>query len=167
LIPKAKPLKQAHIIDMNLASLLPLEAVLPNMNARDKKQALKLLAVEAGKLTELSEKEVYSVLMAREHLGCTAVGNGVAIPHGRFDGLTSMRVIFTRIDEAIDFGAADGRRVDLVCLLLTPNTESAEHLKALAVISRVLRDKELCDNIRTAKDAKSIHALLVYKREED
>jgi nitrogen PTS system EIIA component len=152
---------------MKLASLLPLEAVLPRISARDKKQALKLLATEAGKLTDLPEKEIYSVLMAREHLGCTAVGNGVAIPHGRFDGLSDSRVICTSLEEPIDFGAADGRRVDIICLLLTPNTESAEHLKALAVISRVLRDKELCDNIRAAKDAKSIHALLVEGQSED
>lgn len=151
---------------MNLASLLPSEAVLPHISARDKKQALKLLAAEAATLTGLSEREVFSVLMARENLGCTGMGGGVCIPHGRFEDLTSIRAVFATLETPIDFGAADGRPVDIICLLLTPAAANTEHLKALAVISRLLRDKELCATIRQTGDAKALHTLITEAKSE-
>ncbi len=152
---------------MNLASLLPLEAVLPHLSALTKKQALKMLAEQAAALTGLSEREVYSVLMAREQLGCTGVGSGVCIPHGRFEALTAPQAIFARLDKPIEFGAADGKPVDLIFLLITPVEDNTEHLKALALISRLLRDKQLCDGLRAAKDAAAMHALLVTSQSED
>jgi len=151
---------------MNLVTLLPLEAVLPRIGARDKKQALKLLAAEASILTGLSEREVFSVLQARENLGCTGMGGGVSIPHGRFDGLREIRAIFATLEVPVDFGAADGRPVDIICLLLTPSEANTEHLKALAVISRLLRDKELCATIRETGDAKKMHALIIANKSE-
>lgn len=152
---------------MNIASLLPPEAVLPHISARDKKQALKLLAAEAAKLTSLSEREIYSVLLARENLGCTGMGGGVCIPHGRFEGLSSIRAVFATLESPIDFGAADGRPVDIVCLLLTPAEANTEHLKALAIISRLLRDKDLCATLRSMDDAKSLHTTITRERSEN
>lgn len=151
---------------MNLASLLPQEAVLPRISARDKKQALKLLAAEASTLTGLSEREIFSVLMARENLGCTGMGGGVCIPHGRFEDLSEIRAVFATLDDPIDFGAADGRPVDIICLLLTPVEANTEHLKALATISRLLRDKELCANIRQTGDASALHTMITAQRNE-
>lgn len=145
---------------MNLASLLPPEAVLPHLDALTKKQALKSLAEHVAELTELPEREVYSVLMAREQLGCTGMGNGVCIPHGRFEALKNIHAIFAKLDKPIEFGAADGRPVDLLFLLITPAEANTEHLKALATISRLLRDKELCEQLRGTSDAKKLHTLL-------
>jgi len=151
---------------MQLGSILPLEAVVAHLSARDKKQALKHLAAYASTLTGLSEREIFSVLQEREHLGCTGMGNGVCIPHGRFDNLKELHAVFARVDHPIDFGAADGRPVDLIFLLLTPSTANIEHIKAIATISRLLRDKQLCESLRKAKDAGSLHMILTAERGE-
>src|SRR5258706_2487807 len=105
---------------MNLESLLPQEAVLPHFSARDKKQALNQLAAHAARLTGLSEREIFTALMDREQIGCTGMGNGICIPHARFAKLKTLRAIFARLEKPIEFGAADGRPVDLIFLLLTP-----------------------------------------------
>lgn len=152
---------------MQLGTILPPEAVIAHFSATDKKQALKLLAAYASRLTTLSEREIYGVLQEREQLGCTGMGNGVCIPHGRMDNLHSIQAVFARLEQPIDFGAADGRPVDLIFLLLTPSAANTEHLKAIAVISRLLRDKLLCEALRKAKDAATIHALLTNERGEN
>src|SRR5438045_2101050 len=117
---------------MNLASILPEGAVFAQLSVRDKRQALKQLSTKAAELTGLTEREIFSVLMEREHIGCTGMGNGVCIPHGRFPNLNRLLAIFARLDKPIDFGAADRRPVDLIFLLLTPASANTEHLKALA-----------------------------------
>lgn len=152
---------------MNLSSLFPLEAVLPHLPARDKKQALKMMAAHAATLTSLSERDIYAVLLEREHLGCTGMGNGVCIPHGRFDKLKNLHAVFARLDKPIEFGAADGKPVDLLFLLLTPRSANTEHLKAIATISRLLRDKELCGDLRKTRDAGKLHQLLITERDDD
>ncbi len=146
---------------MNLASIMPLEAVVPRLAVRDKKQAIKALAAQASKISGLSEKEIYSVLMEREHMGCTGMGNGVCIPHGRFPELSHLHALFARLEKPISFGAADGKPVDLIMLLLTPSTANTEHIKALATISRLLRDRPLCERLRKTTDTKAMHAMLV------
>jgi nitrogen PTS system EIIA component len=146
---------------MQLASILPLEAVLPHLVARDKKQIIKALASQAAKLSGLPEKAVFSVLMEREQLGCTGVGNGVCIPHGRFPNLEHVHAVFARLDKPVSFGSADGKPVDLVMLLLTPSSANTDHIKALATISRVLRDRSLCDQLRKTEDIKVMHTLLL------
>lgn len=130
------------------------------MQARDKKQVLKLLAAHAAPLCQLPEKEIFSTLAEREQVSCTGMGNGVCIPHGRFDSLDSIHVIFARLDKPIEFGAVDGKKVDLVFLLLTPSSANTEHLKALATISRLLRDKELCKALRATDNVEELHRLL-------
>ncbi len=151
---------------MNLSSILQPEAVIPHLPARDKKQALKLMASPAAKITGLPEREIFSVLLEREHIGCTGMGNGVCIPHGRFEGLKRPYALFARLDKPIEFGAADGRPVDLIFLLLTPTKANTDHLKALATVSRLLRDKELCRNLRGTNDASKLHDMLVAENEE-
>ena len=145
---------------MKMLSLLSLDAVFPAMEARDKKHAFKMLAARAAALSGLAEKEIYNVLLDREHMGCTGMGNGVSIPHGRFEKLEAPLALFARLAHPVEFGAADGKRVDLVFLLLTPSGANTEHIKALAVISRILRDKQLCENIRNTQDAREVHHLL-------
>ncbi|MCE2927822.1 MAG: PTS sugar transporter subunit IIA [Rickettsiales bacterium] len=151
---------------MELAALLPKDAVLARVDFRDKKQALKQLASFAAKRANLPEREIYQVLMAREHLGCTGMGGGVCIPHGRFEDLGAIQAVLATLEEPIDFGAADGRPVDIICLLLTPGEANTEHLKALAILSRLLRDKELCAKLRAAKDSLSAYQVLVDHKPE-
>ena len=152
---------------MHIASILPPEAVIAHLSARDKKQALKMLSAKAAELTGLSEREIYSVLLEREHIGCTGMGSGVCIPHGRFEKLKSLQAVFASVIKPIEFGAADGRPVDLIFLLISPIAANTEHIKALATISRVLRDKALCESLRKATDAKTLHKLLTSERGED
>ena len=152
---------------MHIASILPPDAVVADLPSRDKKQALKALAAQASRLTDLSEREIFSVLMEREHIGCTGMGNGVCIPHGRFASLKSLQAVFATVERPIEFGAADGRPVDLIFLLLSPTSANTDHIKALATISRLLRDKQLCESLRKAHDAKTLHTLLTSERGED
>ncbi len=152
---------------MHPASLFPIEAVLPGLPARDKKQALKMLAAHASELSDLSEREIYAVLAEREHVGCTGMGNGVCIPHGRFADMEKLCVVFARLEKPIDFGSADGRPVDLVFLLLTPVSANTEHIKALATISKLARDKTLCKNLRAASGAEALRDLLVAQGDDD
>ena len=152
---------------MLISSILPREAVVARLPAQDKKQALKMMAVQAATLIKLSEKEIYNALLEREHIGCTGMGNGVCVPHGRFEGLSSLQAVFASIEKPIEFGAADGRPVDLIFMLLSPLSANTEHLKALAMISRVLRDKTLCEALRKADNAQSLYTLLTNSRGED
>jgi len=168
LIPKAWPPDSNRIATMKLASLLSPEAVMPRVPARDKKQVLKLLAAHAATLVPIPERDIYTALLNREQLGCTGMGSGVAIPHGRFEGLKTPYAIFAQLERPIEFGAADGKPVDLIFLLLTPAESNTEHLKALATVSRLLRDKQLCENIRASHSAAVIHdLLLIASKNED
>jgi PTS system nitrogen regulatory IIA component len=145
---------------MHIASILPPEAVLAKFVAKDKKSALRQLATYAAKLCHIPEKEIYAVLLERENIGCTGMGNGVCIPHGRFSELTKLHAVFAQLEKPLVFGAADGKPVDLLFLLLSPMEAHTEHMKALASISRILRDKSLCEALRHAPDAASLHSLL-------
>ncbi len=145
---------------MNIAQYLPVEAIIPSLRARDKKQVFRIMSSHAAPICKLSEKEIFSVLSEREHLSCTGMGNGVCIPHGRFDSLQTIYIFFARLEKAIEFGAADGKKVDLVFLLLSPTSADTEHLKALATISKLLRDKNLCKKLRATENAMEIHSLL-------
>ena len=149
---------------MRIASILPPTAVLASIGARDKKQVLKMLAAKASELTGLSEREIFSTLLEREQIGCTGMGSGVCVPHGRFEKLNHLQAVFATVAKPVEFGAADGRPVDLVFLLLSPINANVEHVKALATISRLLRDKTLCEALRKATDAKILHQLLTSDR---
>ena len=147
---------------MQIATILPPEAVLAKFVARDKKNALRQLATHAATLCNLPEKEIYAVLLERENIGCTGMGNGVCIPHGRFSGLNKLQAVFAQLEKPLEFGAADGKPVDLLFLLLSPMDAQTDHMKALASISRILRDKALCEALRRAPDAGALHALLTH-----
>lgn len=152
---------------MHIGTILPPEAVLAKFSARDKKNALRQLAAYAAKLCHLPEKGIYAVLLERENIGCTGMGHGVCIPHGRFSELTKLHAVFAQLEKPLVFGAADGKPVDLLFLLLSPMEAHTEHMKALASISRILRDRQLCEALRQAPDAASLHALLTETRTEN
>ncbi len=145
---------------MEIADLIGPEGVVPNLRATNKKQALQELARRAAEITGLSERAILDVLLERERLGTTGVGNGIAIPHGKLATLTRLYGLFARLERPIDFDSIDEQPVDLIFLLLAPETAGADHLKALARVSRLLRDKGMCEKLRGTDKAEGLYALL-------
>ncbi len=145
---------------MALADLLAQDAVLPALKANSKKQLLQELAEKAAAVTGLPEREIFDVILQRERLGSTGVGNGIAIPHGKLARLDKLVGVFAHVDGAVDFEALDDQPVDLVFLLLAPEGAGADHLKALSRIARVLRDGEVVEKLRASTSASAIYTLL-------
>ena len=145
---------------MPLTDLVAPNAVVPALKANNKKKAIQELAARAAKLSGQSERAILEVLMQREKLGSTGVGNGVAIPHGKLPKLDKLFGMFVRLEKPIDFDSLDAQQVDLIFLLLAPETAGADHLKALARISRLMRDKKVCDKLRGSDTPEALYALL-------
>ncbi|MBS0240640.1 MAG: PTS IIA-like nitrogen regulatory protein PtsN [Proteobacteria bacterium] len=145
---------------MDLGDLLKPEGVFAALKVKNKKQALQELAGKAARITGLDERTIFDNLLQRERLGSTAVGRGIAIPHARLTGLDRIATVFAQLDEAIDFDAPDNEAVDLVFVLLAPEQAGADHLKALARISRVLRDPQTLEKLRAARDRAALFAVL-------
>lgn len=146
---------------MEICDLIKPDHVIAKLRATSKKQALQDLAKRAAEITGQPERALFSTLMKRERLGTTGVGNGIAIPHGKLSTLDKLYGLFARLDQPIDFDAIDDRPVDLIFLLLAPESSGADHLKALARVSRLLRDKPTCEKLRGTDDAEALYALLV------
>jgi PTS system nitrogen regulatory IIA component len=149
---------------MEIEDLITPESVIARLRATSKKQALQELAKRAAEMTGLHERAIFEVLLERERLGTTGVGDGIAIPHGKLPELKRLYGLFARLDTPVDFDAVDDQPVDLIFLLLAPETAGADHLKALARISRLLRDRSICEKLRGADQADAIYALLTDSR---
>ncbi len=145
---------------MNLGDLISPEAVFPSLKVKNKKQALQELAQKAAALTGLDSREIFETLLQRERLGSTGVGRGIAIPHGRIAALPNIVSVFARLTEPIDFDALDEEPVDLIFLLLAPEHAGADHLKALARISRLLREPATIEKLRASKDRAALYSVL-------
>jgi nitrogen PTS system EIIA component len=145
---------------MPLSDLLALDAVVPALKVNSKKQALQDISERAAALSGLGAREIFDILLQRERLGSTGVGNGIAIPHGKLARLPQLFGLFARLERPIDFEAIDGQPVDLVFLLLAPETAGADHLRALSRIARVLRDPIVVQKLRATRDAAALHAIL-------
>ncbi len=149
---------------MEIEDLITPAGVIPKLRATGKKQALQELAKRAAEVTGLHERAIFDVLLERERLGSTGVGNGIAIPHGKLAELQKLHGVFARLDSPVDFDSVDDQPVDLVFLLLAPEAAGADHLKALARVSRLLRDRTVCEKLRGANSADAIYALLTEAR---
>jgi PTS system nitrogen regulatory IIA component len=145
---------------MLLTELITPEAVVPSLKVNSKKRALQELSDRAGLISGLAPREIFDVLLQRERLGSTGIGEGIAIPHGKLAGAKTMFGIFARLARPIDFHALDGAPVDLICLLIAPETAGADHLKALARMARVLRDPRVTAKLRAARDVSALYAVL-------
>ncbi len=145
---------------MDLADLIAPEAVYPSLKAKTKKQALQDVAQKASALTGIDARDILDTLLQRERLGSTGVGRGIAIPHGRLPALKSIVSVFARLDEPIDFEALDNEPVDLIFLLLAPEHAGADHLKALARISRLLREPSTIERLRASRDRAALYSVL-------
>jgi PTS system nitrogen regulatory IIA component len=145
---------------MTLTDLVAPAAIIPALKVNGKKQALQELAVRAAELTGQSERAILEILLQREKLGSTGVGNGIAIPHGKLPKLGRLFGMFARLERPIDFEALDSQPVDLIFLILAPEAAGADHLKALARVARLLRDPEIARKLRESGDADAIYAVL-------
>ncbi|SMF63666.1 PTS IIA-like nitrogen-regulatory protein PtsN [Azospirillum oryzae] len=143
-----------------MLDLISPHAILPNLKAGNKKQALQEMARKASELTGQHERAIFDVLLERERLGTTGVGHGIAIPHGKLSSLDRVHGVFARLERPIDFDAIDEQPVDLIFLLLAPEQAGADHLKALARVSRLLRDQSMCEKLRGAESGDAMYALL-------
>src|SRR5258708_28843503 len=145
---------------MDLADLIAPEGVYPSLKAKTKKQALQDVAQKASALTGSDARDIFDALLQREHLGSTGVGRGIAIPHGRLPALKRIITVFARLDEPIDFEALDNEPVDLIFLLLAPEHAGTDHLKALARISRLLREPSTIPRLRNYRDRAALYSVL-------
>ena len=147
---------------MKLNAILGPGRVVSGTSVTSKKKTLeelsKLLALGADKLSSL---DIFNSLTAREKLGSTGLGHGVAIPHGRMQGVTTSVGAFLRLKHPVDYDAHDGQGVDLVFGLVVPVVATEEHLKHLAAIAEKFSDEEFCKKMRAAKDDRTLHELLV------
>lgn len=150
---------------MEIADLLAPRGVIAHLRVSNKKQALQEIARRAAPLTGIADRRLYDVLAERERLGSTGIGRGLAIPHGKFAELSSLCGLFARLDRAIPFDAVDHQPVDLVFALLAPAEAGAEHLRALARVSRLLRDDAICQKLRGTDSADGLYALLTDRSE--
>ena len=147
---------------MNIGDLLDRNAIALRVSAANKRQALAVIAEIAARTFGLEASDVLDALTSREHAGSTGVGHGVAAPHARLGGLTRMRGVFVRLDQPVAFDAVDDQPVDLIFALFAPkDAPDVEHLRALARVSRALRQADLRRQLRLARSADALHALLV------
>lgn len=145
---------------MSLADILKPDAVIANLKAKGKKQALQEISLSASKLYGLDAQRILEKLLAREKLGTTGVGQGVAIPHAKFDEMQQVVGLFARLEQPIDFESVDERPVDLIFLLIAPEVGGAEHLRTLARVSRLLRNADLCAKLRGSSNRAALYSLL-------
>ncbi len=145
---------------MEFADFMTPECVVASLRATSKKQALQELAKKAAEISAADERQILEVVMERERLGTTGVGSGIAIPHGKLGGLKRLFGVFARLEKPVDFESIDEQPVDLIFLLLAPEGAGADHLKALARVSRLLRDRRVCEKLRGSDRADALFALL-------
>ena len=147
---------------MLIGDLIERSSIVQRASATSKRKALSVIAETVARNLGLDSETILDALLAREEGGSTGVGYGVAVPHARVEGLDRMRGIFVRLEHAVDFDSVDGQPVDLMFALLAPKDAGAEHLRALARVSRLLRKPDLREQLRYARTVDAIQALLVH-----
>lgn len=152
---------------MHLLDFLDFDAIKTSLPGGNKKALLQQLASLAAQRLDLDAAAILASVSEREQLGSTGFGHGVAIPHGKVEGLKQIYCMFARLAEPLDYKAIDGRPVDLVFLLLSPPDAGADHLKALAAISRVTRNSATLEKMRGARSRDALAAVLMGADERD
>ena len=152
---------------MHLTDFLDFEAIRVGLPGGNKRKLLQMLGQMAGTRLGLEPDAIIETVAERERLGSTGFGNGVAIPHGKVDGLKRIYAMVARLSEPLDYKAIDGQPVDLVFLLLSPPEAGAEHLKALAAVSRVVRHGPTLEKLRGARSRDAFAAVLMGADERD
>ena len=145
---------------MKISDIMSIDSILLSVKAKNKRQLLEEVAHLAAEKTKIDERTIFDAIWERENLGSTGLGNGVALPHGRLAELNKVYVFFVKLTSAVDFNAIDNKPIDIMFMLLSPESSGADHLTALAKISRVLKDNTLTEKLRKAASAEEIYALL-------
>ena len=146
---------------MDIGDLLADGGVVLRSGASSKRQALHVVAAAAAETLGISEDRMLEALREREALGSTGLGSGVAVPHARLKGVARVTAVFVRLDTPVAYGSVDDRPVDLMFALFAPPSDGAEHLRALAAVSRALRSAEMREHLRQAHTTDAIRALFV------
>ncbi|MGH6907617.1 MAG: PTS IIA-like nitrogen regulatory protein PtsN [Aestuariivirga sp.] len=149
---------------MYLENIIDAQSILANIKAQGKKQLLQELSQALAKRVGADHRVIFETLLRREKLGSTGIGQGIAIPHGKIATLARVHGLFARLAVPIDFGSVDGQPVDLVFVLLAPDHAGADHLKALARISRLLRDSAIVAKLRGTDTPEGLYAILTEPR---
>ena len=144
----------------NLSSLLESGVIIPSFEATSRKQAIHALADALAATTGMSARKIEDAVMERERLGSTGVGEGVAIPHARLEGIESPIGGYMRLVHGVDFEAIDERPCDLIFMLLAPQSAGADHLRALAQVSRAFRQSTVRDALRDARSEEDVRAIV-------
>lgn len=145
---------------MKISDIIAVENIVLLEGATSKRQLISNLTARASNITGIDSRTLFDIVLERENLGSTAFGGGSALPHGRIPLLNKIYGVFAKLDNGIDFDASDKAPVDLVFLLLSPENSGADHLTALAQVSKIIRDEESCKKLRAAKDAQEIYKIL-------
>lgn len=145
---------------MDLCDLLASDGIIAPLKASGKKHALQELAVIAAEKTGIDQREIFNTLLQRERLGSTGLGRGIAVPHVKLPGMRNILCVFARLEEPIDYESHDNEPVDLLFLLLAPDHAGGDHLKALASISRVVREPSVIEALRNAPDVAGLRLAL-------
>jgi len=148
---------------MNIGDLLDNGSIAARVSATNKRQALSVVAEIAARVFKMKAARVLDALLEREATAPTGVGHGIAVPHAQIAGLDRMRGVFLRLETPIEFGAVDDEPVDLIFALLAPPAASSDQLRALARVSRILRRPDIREQLRSARSADAIHALLAQE----
>jgi PTS system nitrogen regulatory IIA component len=145
---------------MMLDFLIDRPSVLASLKVQNKKQLLQELSQAMANRVAIDHRLIFETLLKREKLGSTGIGQGIAIPHGKLPSISRVYGLFARLATPVDFDSVDGQPVDLVFVLLAPEHAGADHLKALARISRLLRDSSVVAKLRGTEDAEGLYAIL-------
>lgn len=145
---------------MDISDILSENMVVVNLEAESKRQLLEKLSQLVAKKKDIDPNTVFEAILERENLGSTGYGNGVAFPHARINGLDKVITLVARLSSAVEYEALDGKPVDIVAFMLSPENSGEDHLQSLALLSRVLKDEDVCRKIRNAKTAHEIYLCL-------
>lgn len=145
---------------MQISDILSEDMILTEVKADTKRHLLAEIAAFVADKNDLDKNSVFEAVLERENLGSTGYGNGVAFPHARIEGLKHIVTGFARLSTPLDYDAADRKPVDMVAFMVSPENSGDDHLKTLAAFSRVLKNKDICQEIRTAKSVHEIYLAL-------
>lgn len=140
--------------------ILSEDSVFPCVEAESKRRIFEYAAKFLAEKENLDEAKIFEALWERENLGSTGYGEGIAVPHARIEGVNRVSALFLRLKEEIDFDSRDGKGVDLVAVVISPEQSGGDHLQALSAFSRVLKNSENCQKLRLAKSAHEIYLIL-------
>ena len=145
---------------MKISDILTANDVIVINNAASKRQLLKEMSIKIAEGTGIEDRSMFDIILERENLGSTAFGGGTAVPHGRIPELKQLKGLFAKLQKGIDFEADDNQPVDLVFMLVSPENSGADHLSALAQISKIIKDEEICGQLRNAGSTEEIYRIL-------